>query len=108
MSTHRGEFTVADAYRYNHSGVRRWILSHVLRYRFLFLRSVLLFLIGWSAMAWVRVLIGDAAREISGPTRPDGVLLAAMAVLGVSLIDSLAHLGGSLSIETIAQRLAHD
>ena len=108
MSSNRGEFTVADSYNYNHAGVRRWILSHVLRYRFLFLRSVLLFLVGWSAMAWVRVLIGQAAREITSPTRPDGVLLAALAVLLVSIIDSLSHLGGSLSITIIAQRLARD
>ncbi len=108
MSSKRGEFTVADSYNYNHKGVRRWILSHVLRYRFLFLRSVLLFLVGWSAMAWVRVLIGEAAREITSPTRPDGVLLAALAVLLASIIDSLAHLGGSLSITVIAQRLARD
>ena len=108
MSSNRGEFTVADSYNYNHKGVRRWILSHVLRYRFLFLRSVLLFLVGWSAMAWVRVLIGEAAREITSPSRPDGVLLAALAVLLASIIDSLAHLGGSLSITVIAQRLARD
>ncbi len=108
MSRNTGEFSVADAYRYNHAGVRRWIFSHILRYRLLFLRSVLLFLIGWSAMAWVRVLIGDAAREITSPSGPDGLVLAALAVLVVSLIDSLAHLGGSLSIETMAQKLAHD
>ncbi|MDD9957183.1 MAG: ABC transporter ATP-binding protein [Anaerolineaceae bacterium] len=108
MSRNTGEFSVADAYRYNHAGVRRWIFSHILRYRLLFLRSVLLFLIGWSAMAWVRVLIGDAAREISNPSGQDGLMLAALAVLVVSLIDSLAHLGGSLSIETMAQKLAHD
>ena len=108
MSSNRGEFTVADSYNYNHKGVRRWILSHVLRYRLLFLRSVLLFLVGWSAMAWVRVLIGQAAREITSPTRPDGVLLAALAVLLASIIDSLSHLGGSLSITIIAQRLARD
>ncbi len=108
MSSNHGEFTVADSYNYNHKGVRRWILSHVLRYRLLFLRSVLLFLVGWSAMAWVRVLIGQAAREITSPTRPDGVLLAALAVLLASIIDSLSHLGGSLSITIIAQRLARD
>ncbi|MDE0609146.1 MAG: ABC transporter ATP-binding protein [Anaerolineaceae bacterium] len=108
MSRNTGEFSVADAYRYNHAGVRRWIISHILRYRLLFLRSVLLFLVGWSAMAWVRVLIGDAAREITSPSGPDGLVLAALAVLVVSLIDSFAHLGGSLSIETMAQKLAHD
>jgi len=36
------------------------------------------------------------------------VVVQALAVLVVSLIDSLAHLGGSLSIETMAQKLAHD
>ena len=108
MSRNKGEFSVADAWQYNHSGVRRWIFSHILRYRLLFLRSVLLFLVGWSAMAWVRVLIGDAAREITSPSGRDGIILAALAVLAVSLLDSLAHLGGSLSIETIAQKLSHD
>lgn len=108
MSSKRGEFTVADSYIYNHAGVRRWIMSHVLRYRFLFLRSVMLFLVGWVSFSWMRVLIGDAAREITNPSRPDGVLLVALIVLGVSLINSLSGLGGSLSIETIAQRLSHD
>ncbi len=108
MTATKGEFTVANAYRYNRSGTLRWILSHVLRYRLLFFGAITLYLVAWSSFAYSRVLIGDAADEIASPSGPNGALLVALAALGVMVLDSVCALGGSLSIETIAQRLSRD
>ncbi|GAB4570313.1 MAG: ABC transporter ATP-binding protein [Anaerolineae bacterium] len=102
------EFAVANAYRYNRSGPIRWIISHVWRYRFFFLASVTLYITAWFSYSGARVLIGRAADEIISPTESGMLLKIGLAVLGVLLLDGLAALGGSLSIETIAQRLERD
>lgn len=107
MSKSTSEFTVANAYSYNRSGTLRWILSHVLRYRLLFFGAIGLYLVAWSSFGYARILIGDAAEEITNPTEQD-ILPIALGVLVVLLLDSLSALGGSLSIETIAQRLSRD
>ncbi len=106
--SNQGEFTVADAYTYNRSGVLRWILAHVLRYRRLFFGAILLYGIGWSTFGYARILIGQAAEEIVNPSATNRVLLIAGAVLIILILDGLAFLLGSLSIETIAQRFARD
>lgn len=67
-----------------------------------------MYLFAWASFGGARVLIGQAAEEIINPTRANGLLIAAGAVLGVLLLDGICALLGSLSIETIAQRLARD
>jgi ATP-binding cassette, subfamily B, bacterial len=104
----KGEFTVTDAYRYNRSGTLRWILSHVLRYRLLFFGAIVLYLVGWTSFSYARILIGDAAEEIVNPSGPDAIILVSLSILFVLVIDSMCFLIGSLSIETIAQRLSRD
>ena len=108
MSASKGEFTVANSYRYNESGTLRWILSHVLRYKVLFFGAISLYLVAWSSFSISRLLIGDAASEIANPSGPNGALMVALAALGVMVLDSISALGGSLSIETIAQRFSRD
>src|SRR5262245_39397129 len=104
----RGEFTVSTAYPYNHSSPIRWIFSHVLRYRFLFLATCLLYGVAWFSYSVARVLIGQAAEEIINPTSPDGLVRIGLTVLLILITDSMAALGGSLAVETIAQRLERD
>jgi ATP-binding cassette subfamily B protein len=108
VSVNKGEFVVRDAYVYNRSGPVRWIISHVLRYRWLFLLTVGCYLTAWFSFSFSRVLIGRAAEEIMAPTADNGLLLVALAVLGVLLLDSTAALIGNLSLETVAQRLERD
>lgn len=67
-----------------------------------------MYVFAWASFGGARVLIGQAAEEIINPTRENGLLLAAGAVLGVLLLDGVCALLGSLSIETIAQRLSRD
>ncbi|NPV66884.1 MAG: ABC transporter ATP-binding protein [Anaerolineae bacterium] len=103
-----GEFTVGNAYRYNHSGPRRWLLSHIWRYKFFFLATTLLYMTAWFSYTFSRTLIGAAVDEVLNPTGGDTFLKLGLATLGVLLLDSLCGLSGSLSIETIAQRLERD
>jgi ATP-binding cassette subfamily B protein len=104
----KSEFTVQSAYRYNHSGPIRWIFSHIWRYKHLLFATFFLYLVAWSTYSYARVLIGQAAGEILNPTAPDGLLKIGLGVLLVLIVDGCAGLLGSLSIETLAQRLEHD
>jgi len=104
----RAEFTVKDAYSYNHRSPVRWIISHMLRYRAFFFLGALCYLSAYTCFSLSRYLLGVAAEEIINPTRPDGLLLISLLILAVSLGDGLSALSGSLSLETLAQRLARD
>lgn len=104
----KSEFTVQDAYVYNRSTALRWIASHVWRYKILFIATIALYITAWFSFAGSRTLIGNAAEEIINPTAADGLLKIGLLILGILVLDSVAALGGSLSIETIAQRLEHD
>ncbi len=106
--TDKGEFTVANAYPYKRSSVLRWILSHVLRYKRLLFGALTLYFAAWFSFSLSRLFLGRAVDEIVNPTGDNGVLMVALGVLGVMVADSLSSLIGSLSIETIAQRLARD
>jgi ATP-binding cassette, subfamily B, bacterial len=104
----RSEFTVSNTYPYNRSNPIRWIFSHVLRYKLFFLVTVALYLTAWISNSYSRILVGQAAGEIINPTAADGLLKLSLVILFVLVLDSLSALGGSLLIETIAQRLTRD
>lgn len=107
-SQNQSEFSVESAYTYNHQSPLRWIFSHVWRYKGLFLFAILMYMLAWASFGGARVLIGQAAEEIINPTATNGLMIAAASVLGVLLLDGISALMGSLSIETIAQRLSRD
>jgi ATP-binding cassette, subfamily B, bacterial len=103
------EFTIKNTYTYNRSSPFRWILSHVWRYKFFMIATFTLYIIAWASFSGSRYLTGVAAEEIINPTSPDGLLRISLLILFVMLIgDSVSALTGSLSIETIAQRLSRD
>jgi ATP-binding cassette subfamily B protein len=104
--TSRSEFTVETAYRYNRSGVIRWIASHIWRYKLLIIITIACYPIAWIAFSYARILIGSVAQEIITPT---GVLLSlSLVTLFVLLLDSAASLVSSLTLVNIAQRLERD
>lgn len=104
----KSEFTVKNAYRYNQSSAIRWILTHIWRYKWLFIAALILSVIDFFAYSQSPVLVGKAADEILNPTGGDRLLELALGVLGVLTLSSFAFLFGSLSIETIAQRFEVD
>ncbi len=106
--TEKSEFTVENAYRYNRRGPVRWILSHVWRYKFFFLATATLYVVGWFSYGYARVLIGQAADAILNPAARDALLTISLSVLAVLVLDGASFLAGNLSLETIAQRLERD
>ncbi|MCC6904414.1 MAG: ABC transporter ATP-binding protein, partial [Anaerolineae bacterium] len=88
----------------------RWIASHALRYR-LFVAGTLLGKLGsLAAYSAAPVFIGQAAEAIINPAQaaPNALLYASLGVLGGLLGDAFSALMGSLSLETLAQRLEAD
>lgn len=103
------EFTIKDSYQYTRSSPVRWVISHIWRYKFFMIATFFLYITAWLSFSGSRFLVGVAAEEIVNPTAPDGLLKISLLILFVLLIgDSLSALSGSLSIETLAQRLSRD
>lgn len=103
------EFTIKGTYTYNRSSPIRWIFSHIWRYKYFMVATFILYIIAWASFSGSRFLIGVAAEEVANPTSPDGLLKIALLILFVLLVgDSIAALTGSLSVETLAQRLGRD
>ena len=104
----KSEFTVENAYRYNLRGPVWWIASHIWRYKWLFIGSVVLSLIDWMAYSRSPVLVGQAAEAFLDPDGRDQLLPISLTVLGALLISALAFWTSSLMIETSAQRMEAD
>jgi ATP-binding cassette subfamily B protein len=105
----KSEFTVQDAYQYNHSGPVRWLFSHVMRYRWFALATFCFYIVSLSLYAQAPVQIGKAFEEIVSPDTSTAALRnIALTVLFVLVSDGVLNLCGSLSIEVIAQRLEAD
>lgn len=84
------------------------MLSHVLRHWPFVLSSFVLFVMGYSAFSYARVMIGTAADEILNPSGTQAILRISLIILGLLVLDGLASLGGALSTETLANRLERD
>lgn len=105
----RREFTVADSYQYNRKTTYRWLFSHIWRYKWFALFSLLAYIGAYSFFSQSRVLIGTAIEEVLNPDNVTGTLLTiSLLMLFVSVADGLSSLLGSLSMETLAQRLERD
>ena len=107
-ATSKSEFTVQNAYQYNYASATRWIISHMWRYKWLFLGAVVLSAVDFFAYSQNPVLIGKAAEEILNPTGGDALLMISLGVLGVLMLSSVAFWTGGLLIETLAQRMEVD
>ena len=104
----KSEFTVQETRTYNQSSPVRWMLAHIWEHKLFLFSGFLMFLVGYSSYSYARILIGEAADEILNPTGPDGVVRISLLILGVLVLDGVASLGGSLSVETLANRLERD
>jgi len=103
------EFTVQNAYRYDHRGPLRWIISHVWRYKLFVLGGLGGTLGGSICYSAAQRMIGTAAGAIIAPTNgPDPLPGLALAILGLLLAEGLLNLTGSLSSENVAARVEAD
>ena len=106
----KSEFTITGARTFNHSGAKRWIISHVLRYK----RVLAVFVCGTILAnilnAIIPSLIGQAFNVVTtaGPDRAGHLLPIALAVLGVVLANFIVGPAGAFASEFLAQRLERD
>lgn len=109
IQTQKREFTVGNAYVYNTKSPIRWIFSHLWRYKFFLIAASLMFVMSYSMFSYTRgILVGQAAEEIINPTVGNALLTIGLTALVMLILDGLASLGASLSVETLAQRLERD
>ena len=104
-----GEFSVATAYPFDRSGPRRWILSHLLRYK----RFAATFLLGSTLanvlLALLPTLTGAAFTAVlqPGPARTRLAHLA-LILLAVVLVKGALDVVSSFSDEILGKRLERD
>ena len=103
------EFTIAEEYHYDRRGAVRWIISHILRYKwylFVFAGATLLSQV---LIALLPTLAGRAFTAIVRPQPDLGALLVitlqVLVVVGLNAITGPAGIFGS---EVIAQRIERD
>ncbi|MBN2304356.1 MAG: ABC transporter ATP-binding protein [Anaerolineae bacterium] len=108
MSVAKSEFTVQNAYSYNQKDARRWILSHIWRYKWFFIGAVLFSMIDFFSYSQGPVQVGRAADEILNPTGDTALIHIGLVLLAVLMTSSFAFLFGSLLVETLAQRIEAD
>ncbi len=102
----KSEFTVENSYSYNHSSALRWVLSHAWRHKVYVVSTLLLGIVSQIMYAQGPVLIGQAAEVITNPKEGSSLLpRIALTILVVLVVQGIADLIHSLTIETLAQRL---
>ncbi len=103
------EFTIANEYSYNQVGAIRWIISHVIRYRFFLTLFISATIVSNVLFATTPRLTGLAFDEVLQPS-PDRQQLwvITLVILGIVLLQGGIYLAASLSIEVLAQRLERD
>jgi len=102
------EFTVDNPYKYNQVNSVRWTISHLWRYRFMLIASLLALVIGFIARSQAPVLVGQAADEMLNPTGTGLLLRLSLLILGVLVLEGALQLGVALLTEVIAQKFEAD
>lgn len=103
------EFTVAHTYEYNTSGPVRWIVSHVMRYPWIPVITVLMATLTSVFSSSNSVLIGRAFDVVLAPGATRNLLLkATLPILAIAVGQGLSQLVRNLVIELLAQRIERD
>lgn len=108
LNQKRTEFRVKDTKQYNQRSPLIWMLSHAWEHKLFFFAGLIGFLVGYSAFSYARILIGEAVEIILAPTSQDAVIRISVIITGILVLDGLGSLVGSISTETLANRLERD
>ena len=106
----RREFTVAGEYHYNRLNPRRWISSHLLRYKFVLFRYMLLAIGANAFYNLIPAQTGSAFNIVQsgGPGVGHQLLLVVLSLLAIIALEGACDLGARLSAEVLAKRFARD
>jgi len=103
----RREFTVAGEYRYNRAGARRWILSHLLRYKSFVAAFLVASILANVATAAIPALTGAAFTAVQHGERARLFTLA-LAILAAVPASGVTGLVASFSDEFLGKRVERD
>ncbi len=101
------EFTVADEYRYNRAGARRWILSHLLRYKGFVASFLLTSVLANIVVAAIPALTGAAFTAVRHGDRAR-LLALALAILAMVAANGVTGLIASFADEFLGKRVERD
>ncbi len=103
------EFTVENEYRYNRSGPMRWIFSHLLRYPYLPLLTVVATVLNNLFYSYIQIFVGRGFDLITTPDwRTAALLSLALSVVGCGVGQGLTGLLRNYSMEFLAQHIERD
>ena len=104
------EFTISDQYPYDHRSPVRWIISHLLRFRWLVLSFLTAGLTATLLNGAIPGLTGKAFDEVLGTGNdPKAALIRiSLTLLAIVLVRGVADMIARFSIEVIAKRLERD
>jgi len=104
------EFTLADQYVYDHRSPVRWIISHLMHFRWLVVSFMTAGLAATLLNGAIPGLTGKAFDEVlGGSDNPQGALVRiSLTLLAIVLVRGVADMIARFSIEVIAKRLERD
>ncbi len=104
------EFTLSDQYPYDHRSPVRWIISHLLRFRWLVFSFLTAGLTATLLNGAIPGLTGKAFDEVLGTGNdPKAALIRiSLMLLAIVLVRGVADMIARFSIEVIAKRLERD
>jgi ATP-binding cassette, subfamily B, bacterial len=103
----KSEFTVSGAYQYTHKSIHRWIVAHLMRYRYLMVGFMVLALIANICAAFIPTLTGAAFTIV---THAQLGLLGwiALVLLALALVQGVSELSAHFLSELLGQRFIRD
>jgi ATP-binding cassette subfamily B protein len=101
----RSEFTVADAYSYDHRSPLRWLQSHTLRYPALGITFLLTTLGMAASQSMTAVTVGWAFDSVINDQGRADLTIAALYVVAAYMGYGLFDIVNSISIRVLAQRV---
>ncbi|MCA9984794.1 MAG: ABC transporter ATP-binding protein [Anaerolineales bacterium] len=101
----RSEFTVADAFQYDHRSTLRWLYSHIMRYRALLFTFLLTTLGMASSQSMTAVTVGWAFDSVIADEGRAALTVAALYVVAAYVGYGLFDIVNSLAIRILAQRV---
>ncbi|MGI8485606.1 MAG: ABC transporter ATP-binding protein [Thermomicrobiales bacterium] len=104
------EFTITDQYPYDHRSPVRWIISHLMRFRWLVLSFLTAGLTATLLNGAIPGLTGKAFDEVLGNGNdPKAALIRiSLTLLAIVIVRGIADMIARFSIEVIAKRLERD
>jgi len=104
----RREFTVTDAIQYDYRSPLRWLMHHIMRYRWLLTLFILTTAGMGGAQSMSAVLVGEAFDTVNNGEGVSALTWAALFVVASYIAFGLFDIVNSLAIRVLAQRVERD